>query len=151
MAQRAGVWCCLKGWFIFAWLGWVFFFPLLEDESVGLANTSGEGGEGGDKREAAGSGITGIRGTAGIRLGECLGQASEGKNSPAASSSPPIPSSKAHGRDLHHWEMICKVISLFLATSSFQSYPSLAGGCRGPAWGSADVASFENIVFFTPP
>lgn len=78
------------------------FFFFLEDESIGLASTSGEGGGEGDKREAAGSGITGIPDRASIRLGECLDQVFEGKNSTTASSSSPIPTSKAHGRDLDH-------------------------------------------------
>lgn len=59
-------------------VGFWSFLGILEDESIGFANTSSEVG-GGDKRKATRSGITRVCGTAGIKHAKCLGQASGGK------------------------------------------------------------------------
>lgn len=125
-----------RGGFISAWLGRFFLFPFLwKMKALAWQTTVREEEEIREREQGQES-----PGMAGITLGKCLAQPSEGKISTAASSSPPIPSSKAHGRDLDHEEMSHKgIISPFLATSCFQSHPSLAGGCRGPGWGCADV------------
>lgn len=86
----------LRGGLIFAWLGWVFSF-LWKMKALAWQTQAVKEEEIRERQWGQES-----LGMAGIRLGECLGRPSEGKISTADSSSPPIPSSKACGRDLDH-------------------------------------------------